>query len=70
MFFHTISILCRYMEQCIKGRITFHADIRSKVIADNDLASLFCNLIDNAIESAGIVPDSFIEINTIISLKQ
>ena len=45
-------------------------DIRSKVIADNDLASLFCNLIDNAIESAGIVPDSFIEINTILSLKQ
>ncbi len=61
------SILCRYMQQCIKGRITFHADIRKRTvdfIASNDLTSLFCNLLDNAIEAAGIVPDSFIEINT------
>ncbi len=61
------SILCRYMQQCIKGHITFHADIRSRTvdfIADNDLTSLFCNLLDNALEAAGIVPDSFIEINT------
>lgn len=61
------SILCRYMQQCIKGHITFHADIRSGTmdfIADNDLTSLFCNLLDNAIEAAEIVPDSFIEINT------
>ena len=61
------SILCRYMQQCIKGRITFHADIRKRTvdfIASNDLTSLFCNLLDNAIEAAGVVPDSFIEINT------
>ena len=61
------SILCRYMQQCIKDHITFHADIRSRTvdfIASNDLTSLFCNLLDNAIEAAGIVPDSFIEINT------
>ena len=61
------SILCRYMQQCIKDHITLHADIRSGTvdfIADNDLTSLFCNLLDNAIEAAGIVPDSFIEINT------
>lgn len=61
------SILCRYMQQCIKGRITFHADIRKRTvdfIASNDLTSLFCNLLDNAIEAAGIVPNSFIEINT------
>ena len=61
------SILCRYMQQCIKGRITFHADIRKRTvdfIASNDLTSLFCNLLDNAIEAPGIVPDSFIEINT------
>ena len=67
MSFHTISILCRYMQQCIKGRITFHADIRKRTvdfIASNDLTSLFCNLLDNAIEAAGIVPNSFIEINT------
>lgn len=61
------SILCRYMQQCTKSHITFHADIRSGTtdfIADNDLTSLFCNLLDNAIAAAGIVPDSFIEINT------
>ncbi len=61
------SILCRYMQQCTKKHITFHADIRSGTtdfIADNDLTSLFCNLLDNAMEAAGIVPDSFIEINT------
>ena len=61
------SILCRYMQQCIKDHITLHADIRSRTvdfIASNDLTSLFCNLLDNAIEAAGVVPDSFIEINT------
>lgn len=61
------SILCRYMQQCTDSHITFHVDIRSGTtdfIADNDLTSLFCNLLDNAIAAASIVPDSFIEINT------
>jgi len=61
------SILCRYMQQCADSHITFHADIRNGTtdfIADNDLTSLFCNLLDNAIAAAGIIPDSFIEINT------
>ena len=61
------SILCRYMQRCTDSHISFHADIRSGTtdfIADNDLTSLFCNLPDNAIAAAGIIPDSFIEINT------
>ena len=61
------SILCRYMQQCTDSHITFHADIRSGTtdfIADNDLTSLFCNLLDNAIAAASNIPDSFIEINT------
>lgn len=61
------SILCRYMQQCTNSHINFHADIRSGTtdfMADNDLTSLFCNLLDNAIAAAGIIPDSFIEINT------
>lgn len=61
------SILCRYIQQCNDRHIAFHVDIRrgtTDFIADNDLTSLFCNLLDNAIEAAGIVPDSFIEINT------
>lgn len=61
------SILCRYMQQCTDSHITFHVDIRSGTtdfIADNDLTSLFCNLLDNAIAAADIIPDSFIEITT------
>ena len=61
------SILCRYMQRCTDSHITFHADIRSGTtdfIADNDLTSLFCNLLDNAITAADIIPGSFIEINT------
>ncbi len=61
------SILCRYMQQCTNSHITFHADIRSGTmdfITDNDLTSLFCNLLDNAATAANNIPDSFIEINT------
>lgn len=61
------SILCRYVKQCTDSHITFHVDIRSGTtdfIADNDLTSLFCNLLDNAIAAASTIPDPFIEINT------
>jgi sensor histidine kinase regulating citrate/malate metabolism len=61
------SILCRYMQQCTDSHIIFHVDIRSGTtdfIADNDLTSLFCNLLDNALEAASSIPGSFIEINT------
>lgn len=61
------SILCRYMRQCNDKNIAFHADIRSETtdfIADNDLTSLFCNLLDNAVEAANHIPNSFIEVNT------
>lgn len=61
------AILCRYKRQCIDKHIMFHADIRSGTIdflADTDLTSLFCNLLDNALEAADGIPDSFIEITT------
>ena len=61
------SILCRYMQQCTDNHIAFHADIRSGTtdfIADNDLTSLFCNLLDNAVKAAEYIPESFIEIST------
>lgn len=32
-------------------------------LSDADLTSLFCNLLDNAIEAADGIPDSFIELN-------
>lgn len=58
-------ILCRYKRQYIDKHIAFHADIRCGTIdflADTDLTSLFCNLLDNAFEAADGIPDSFIEI--------
>lgn len=61
------SILCRYMRQCATKQIAFHADIRSGTadfITNNDLTSLFCNLLENAMEAAEGIQESFIEINT------
>jgi len=60
------AILARYGHQCLERHIAFHTDIRSGIIdfiADTDITSLFCNLLDNAIEAAGCSPDSFIEIS-------
>lgn len=60
------SILCRYMQQCNNNHITFRVDIRSGTtdfIADNDLTSLFCNLLDNAMDAVSSIPHSYIELN-------
>lgn len=60
------AILIRYQKKCTDGRVTFHTDIRKKsvdFISDNDITSLFCNLLDNAWESAICIPNSFIELN-------
>lgn len=59
------SILCRYQRQFTNKHISFHADIRSAVfqnIYPKDLTSLFCNLLDNALEAADNIPESFVEI--------
>ena len=59
------AILCRYQRQCNDKHIHFHTDIRSgtvQYIYQHDLTSLFCNLLENAIESAENIPDSFIEL--------
>lgn len=58
-------ILCRYQRQCSDKHIIFHADVRSSAVQNiyqHDLTSLFCNLLDNAVESAANIPDSFIEL--------
>ena len=58
--------MARYKRQCNNMGIAFTADIRSGVLnymSDSDLTSLFCNLLDNATEAAGKVPDSYIEVN-------
>lgn len=59
------AILSRYQRQCKEKGIDFHADIRSNALVhlhQNDLTSLFCNLLDNAVEAAEHIPDSFIEL--------
>lgn len=59
------SILFHYQELCNNKEIDFHVDIRNKAvdfIADNDLTSLFCNLLDNALEASIKTSKPFIEI--------
>lgn len=60
-------VLSRYQRECIDRHIAFHADIRKgtvNFIEDYDITSLFCNLLDNAVEASEGILDSFIEINT------
>ncbi len=59
------AILCRYMNDCKERQIDFHADIRSGTldfISENDLVSLFGNLLDNAVEAAAKQPDAKIQL--------
>ncbi len=59
------AILCRYQRKCTEGQILFYADVRNHTIdqiSENDLTTLFGNLLDNAYESAVSIPDSFIEL--------
>lgn len=59
------AILCRYQRQCTGDNLKFHADIRSQStdFLDNTvLTSLFCNLLDNAVEAARGIPDGYVEL--------
>lgn len=60
------SIVCRYKRTCDEKSISLRTDIRSKCIdflTEDDMTALFCNLLDNAFESAIHVSDSYIELN-------
>lgn len=60
------AILCRYKELCKEKDIDLRTDIRDGCIdfmSANDLTALFCNLLDNAVESAACIQDSFIELH-------
>lgn len=59
------AILSRYQRQCREKQIAFHTDIRSGTVRNldpHDITSLFCNLLDNAVEATQSLPDAFIEI--------
>lgn len=60
------AILCRYIRKSKNSHIAFRTDIRSgcaDFLEGDDLTALFCNLLDNAHESASKQKDGFIEIN-------
>ncbi len=59
------SILCRYVSLCRQADIAFHADIRDNsldFLKEDDMTSLICNLLDNAVESASRMPDARIDL--------
>lgn len=59
-------IFCQYQQRCIEKDIRFAADIQSHAIAfmgNQDITSLFCNLLDNAMESAEKMTGGRIELN-------
>jgi sensor histidine kinase regulating citrate/malate metabolism len=59
------SILCRYIKQAKEGHISFHADIRKNTthfLKDQDLTTIFCNLLDNAFKAALQVPEGYVEL--------
>lgn len=60
------AILCRYARTCHEKNISFHTDIRKNTLGFmpyNDMTSLFCNLMDNAVESVQDMPGSYIELS-------
>lgn len=60
------TILSRYNKNCQNQKISLRVDIRSGILNSlnyNDLTALFCNLLDNAVESAKKIPDSYIELS-------
>jgi len=62
------AILCQYTLRCQEKSIAFHLDIRSHTIdflSDNDLTSLFCNLLDNAVEAAAQQVNPYIELSVL-----
>ncbi len=60
------AILCRYASICKKIPLIFSADIRSgsiDFINDDDITSLFCNLLDNAVTAAQNYPNGYVELS-------
>lgn len=59
------AILCAYSDQCSKEGISFHSDVHNRsfdFMSDVDLVPLFCNILDNALESCRQISNSFIEL--------
>lgn len=62
------SILGRYLRQCREKQISFYTDIRRgsvSFLSDRDMTSLFCNLLDNAVEACASRPAPMIELSAV-----
>jgi hypothetical protein len=60
------AILSRYIQSCKEKNISLRADIRKGLLpfmTYNDLTALFCNLLDNSIESCIHIPQGYIELS-------
>lgn len=60
------AILCQYQKRCAQEALDFHTDIRrdtAAFLSDEDLTSLFCNLLDNAVEGAHLYPHGYVEVS-------
>lgn len=60
------AVLCRYANLCMDQDISFRTDIRKDSVDfmnENDMTSLFCNLLDNAMAAAVSMPEPFIELS-------
>lgn len=60
------AIIFRYDQRCKENNVSLLPDIRSgalSFLSDSDITSLFCNLLDNALEAACQVTDGYIELN-------
>lgn len=60
------AILCRYTRNANEKGISMRIDIRSGCLTfmhDDDLTTLFCNLLDNAMDAADLVSDGYVELN-------
>lgn len=68
---HTLlnTILNRYHQKCDEKSVTFSVDVRSNVMnfmTSNDITALFCNLLDNALESAVKTDNGYIEMEIML----
>lgn len=59
------AVFNRYLQKCEHLHITLNIDIRKQALSfmdEYDMTSLFCNLLDNAVEAATGCSNAFIEV--------
>lgn len=60
------AILCRYVRSATEKGIPLRTDIRSECLtfmSDDDLTTMFCNLLDNAMDAVLLAGEGYIELS-------